>query len=145
MIETPIQYLADGAIAPPPQIPGTRWVQILVQQGIYRYYENGDPLPELPPPTPESNWAQFRLGMLADPGFLRVVAYGMSIFQASLASEINQNPPNEPNVGAIALIWNQIIAGLPQGTEPTETEIEGWNAIATATHVPLTFLPNGAI
>lgn len=113
--------------------------------GFITYHFDDPPAYNVPEPAPEPNWAQFRLGMLANPGFLRVVAYGMSIFQASLATEINQNPPNEPNVGAIALIWNQIMAGLPQGAEPTEAEIEGWNAIATSANIPLTFNSDGSL
>lgn len=144
-----IALTADPNDRPTPP-SGYRWSAIdrtsseQYPHGFITYHFDDPPIEDLPPVL-APNWAQFRLGMLANPGFLRVVAYGQPIFQASLASEINQNPPNEPNVGAIALIWNQIIASLPLGTEPTEAEVASWNAIATAASVPLTFNPDGSL
>jgi hypothetical protein len=117
----------------------------------YTFYFEGD---EFTIPEPEAiaprNWATFRLGMLSNPAFRRITdkANCHQIDGAAIASEINQNPPNEPSVSALTLIWNNIITNLPQGVEPTTLEVSGWQAIADAANVPLLFqsdgtLPNG--
>ena len=143
MITEPLQYLQDGAIAVPPENPQALRVRIDVPAGVYRYYEEGDELPELPLPPPSPNWAKFRLEMLADPGFRRIVAYGETIDQSSLAAEINQNPPNYPTVQALELLWNSIRAVVPSGSAPTVVEVGVWNAIATDANIPFRFSSSG--
>lgn len=119
--------------------------------GLIYFYFPGDAIPPehdpgaIAPSTPAPNWAQFRLGILADPGFLRVVNYGLPIHQAALASEINQNPPNQPTMPALRLLWEAIILQVPVGAEPTAAEISAWNAIATAANVPVQFGTDGRV
>ncbi|MBD2156235.1 hypothetical protein [Leptolyngbya sp. FACHB-16] len=143
MITAPLAYLDDGSIAPPESPPGTQWTAIDVPAGVYRYYEAGDELPQIPIPPPAPSWAVFRLGMLGDPGFRRVVSYGEPIDQASLASEINKNEPDAPNVPALQLLWGLIVSLIPSSTAPTVFEVGSWNAIATEANIPFRFSPEG--
>lgn len=139
--------LGDGSIAPEYFPEGAIFSRCEGEE--YTFWVQGETPPELPieEPPPPRLWAQFRLGMLSNTAFRRITHKNNchQIDGAAIASEINQNPPNEPSISALTLIWNSIIDNLPPGTEPTQQEVNGWQAIADGANVPLTFGTDGKL
>jgi hypothetical protein len=100
-----------------------------------------------PPPT-DPDWLTFRMSMLADPGYQRVISLVDQIPSVNallitpLVAAISQNPPY---LGIVEQLWNHLISLPPSEHLPTESEIQSWNQIAQTNCIPLAFLENGAI
>lgn len=100
-----------------------------------------------PPPT-EPDWLTFRMSMLGDSGYRRIVTLAdqmpgvTALLIAPLVAAISQNPPY---LASVAQLWNDLINLMPSEAQPTASEIASWVQIAQTNRIPIAFLESGLI
>lgn len=94
--------------------------------------------PQEPDPPIFPNYLEFRVAMLQNPAYDRVTLASNILRVTRMETAISQNPPE---LSIVATMWGVLIDEL--AVKPTTVEVKGWNAIAKATNVPLTFGKDG--
>lgn len=76
-------------------------------------------------------WGEFRLRMMADPGFMRLCS---NIRQIAPQIEIDLKIASVTEwVPAIAQLWNFAHTLLPAEQDPTPSEVRAWRSLAAST------------
>lgn len=99
--------------------------------------------------NPPIKWAEFRMAMLSNMAYQRiaigVIADPSGTGNWTVTTLQNAVTMEHPRVEILSQFWNAMMLLIPKGLEPTETEINLWNGIATQTRVPFSFDSVGLI
>lgn len=98
-------------------------------------------------PNPKSmpvalpNWGTFRVAMLTNQAYARVIAASanqraVSRVESYFATEVENWP-------IAASLWQQMMTGCPIESKPKPEEAAGWTAIAQQTSMPFSFSASG--
>jgi len=93
----------------------------------------------------EPSWGAFRMGMIADMGYLRYATAAISaspVFFQQLQIAIAMADPFIP---AIVQLWGIVLSSVAEEDRPTESEIESWNAIAADANLTIRFDNQGLL
>jgi hypothetical protein len=98
-----------------------------------------------PPALPD--WGSFRLALLSNPAYQRSTLAVSGKTQGILLVQRLENAAAmaEPPIAVIVMLWNGVINSLPKEMPIATEEVKEWQAIATATNVPLSFTDNGSM
>jgi len=98
---------------------------------------------EGPSPVALPDWGAFQVGMLTNQAYQRVSNSSADQLSVNRLETFFSIQGEELPVAA--QLWGLMIHGVPDGAKPNAADAAAWNAIARATHMPITFDDNGLL
>lgn len=94
-----------------------------------------------PQPVVLPSWGDFKLAMLRDEAYQRIVSAtaaqrAVSRVESLFTAELD-------NWDVCSLLWRQMLMGCDPSVMPTSIEVATWRAIAFATNMPINFDEQG--
>jgi hypothetical protein len=138
-----ISLVVKDGVQYPAEKPPDGYIYAYCTGQKWRYYFPGEEalIPAIAPSSPEPDWSKFRLSLLSDAGIDRLGAQDHTQF-AKVVGCVTMDPLN---VDALVIVWNKLIDATTLLSKATTAEVAAWNAIATASNVPIKFLSTGKI
>ncbi|MEM9148929.1 MAG: hypothetical protein AAGB19_00460 [Cyanobacteria bacterium P01_F01_bin.3] len=98
---------------------------------------------EEPKPVELPDWGAFQVAMFTNQAYQRVSQASAAQLAVTRLETFFSIQGEEWPVAV--QLWGLMMTGVAGTTRPTVAEVEGWNAIATRTHMPIQFSDTGRL